>query len=352
MFLRNCWYVAAWSHELGTDTPIGRKIIGEPIMLARRPDGTPFVLEDRCSHRRAALSLGRLESCGVRCMYHGLLFDAEGKCIEVPGSTQLPPNTNVRSFPIVERDSWLWVWMGDEDKADPELIPPAFGLDDPQFVMTSSQLDYEAHYELINDNLCDLSHVDFVHETTLGHATGGGWSEEIPRMKPNARGLRFERWFVRKPTSPANPAPIDKWSTYDYYAPGIFIMENRSFPHGKAEESNFGPPTGDPFSYRVEQQAVTPIDDRHTRYLYAAGFDAKTPVVRLEEIFKVVSSAFAEDKIMIEQQQKIWDATPEERPMAFLPQDKGPAAMRRLMKRLIKEEREAVSQAADPLGVE
>jgi nitrite reductase/ring-hydroxylating ferredoxin subunit len=337
MFLRNCWYAAAWSHELNRDSPIARTVIGEPIALARRSDGTPFALEDRCPHRFAPLSLGRKEGDSLRCMYHGLLFGADGRCQHAPGPSGGAPAPAVRSFPVIERDSWLWVWMGDTAQADPALIPPAFGLDNPAWVMQSGQLDYEANYELVNDNLCDLSHLDFVHEGTLGLVTGGGWSDELPRIKPHQRSLRFERWFIGK-TIPRSPALIDRWTTYDYYAPGVFIMENRSYPHGTAARNDFKVPDEPPISYRIEQQAVTPIDERRTRYLYASGFEANIPAKLMEGMFEVVQNAFAEDRLMIEGQQRILDATPRDRRMSFLPSDKGPVAMRRLIANLIRHE--------------
>ena len=176
-FVRNLWYVAAWSHEVPRRRPrSARTLIGEPIALYRRRDGTVVALEDRCPHRHAPLSLGRIEGDDLRCMYHGLRFGSDGVCVEVPGSTRVPPRLAARSFPVVERSSWIWVWPGDPAKADPALVPEAFGLDNPDWVMRASAMDYEADYQLLNDNLCDLSHLDFVHETTLGGSTGAKWS--------------------------------------------------------------------------------------------------------------------------------------------------------------------------------
>lgn len=346
MFLRNCWYAAAWSHELNREGPIARTVIGEPIVLARRSDGTPYALEDRCPHRFAPLSQGRQDGDSLRCRYHGLLFGADGRCQHVPGPPVGAPVPAVRSFPVIEQDSWLWVWMGDVAQADAALIPPAFGLNNPAWIMQSGQLDYEANYQLVNDNLCDLSHLDFVHEGTLGFVTGGGWSDELPRLRPQQRSLRFERWFVGK-AMPNQPELVDRWCTYDYHVPGIFVMENRSYPHGTAARSGSKLPDEPPVSYRIEQQAVTPIDERRTRYLYATGFEATMPAKAMEGLFEVVQNAFAEDRLIIEGQQRIVDATPHDRRMAFLPSDKGPTAMRRLIATLIRHENEAAGQQQD-----
>jgi vanillate O-demethylase monooxygenase subunit len=111
-FIRNLWYVAAWSHELSAAAPIGRVILGEPVALYRKRDGSVVALEDRCPHRHAPLSLGRVEGDDLRCMYHGLRFGCDGVCKEMPARAQ-PPRLAVRTLPVVERWSWLWVWMGD-----------------------------------------------------------------------------------------------------------------------------------------------------------------------------------------------------------------------------------------------
>jgi phenylpropionate dioxygenase-like ring-hydroxylating dioxygenase large terminal subunit len=146
MFLRNCWYVAAWSFDLAADQLLPMSIIAEPIVLFRRGDGTPVALQDRCCHRRARLSRGRLEGDCVRCMYHGLKFDSAGRCVEIPGQDMIPPQAFVHTLPVVERGSWLWVWMGDAEKADPALIPGTVALDDPGWDLRTGQMDYKANY--------------------------------------------------------------------------------------------------------------------------------------------------------------------------------------------------------------
>jgi vanillate O-demethylase monooxygenase subunit len=347
MFLRNCWYVAAWDHELSQGTPIARTVIGEPLVLFRGADGRALAWEDRCLHRHAPLSKGRVEGDGLRCLYHGLAFDGQGRCRHAPGSGPVPGG-RVRTFPLALRSSWLWVWMGDPALADPALIPEAFGLDDASWTMRAGQIDYAANYLLINDNLCDLSHVDFVHADTLSAATGGGWSDEMPRIQQLDRGIRVERWFTARPASPTNPSLVDTWSTYDFLAPGVFVMTNKSYPHGQAEHDGLRAPSAKPMTHRIEQQAVTPIDERRTRYFFATGFEsANLPSKLIEGIFATIMAAFAEDREMIEGQQRIWDATPAGTPMTFLPQDKGPAMMRRTLERLVRREAEAAGKSLE-----
>jgi phenylpropionate dioxygenase-like ring-hydroxylating dioxygenase large terminal subunit len=97
MFLRNCWYVAAWSEEV-THAPLARTLLGLPVMLYRTEQGESVALEDRCCHRNLPLSLGFIESNNVCCGYHGLKFAPSGQCIEIPGQPQIPRMHASRAF--------------------------------------------------------------------------------------------------------------------------------------------------------------------------------------------------------------------------------------------------------------
>lgn len=348
-FIKNLWYVAAWSTELDAVKPLGRTVIGEPIALYRKADGAVVAMEDRCPHRHAPLSLGRIEGDDLKCMYHGLKFGADGVCKHVPGSTIIPPNSTARTFPVLERSSWIWVWMGDPALADPGIVPFAPGLDNPEWLMRESALDYDANYELINDNLCDLSHLDYTHETTLGLASGSKWSFDEPKVSAIDHGLLYERWFLDAPLFPGSDQRVDGWNTYRYLLPGVFLMVTSQFPAGTARAGGFGAPSGSPMFRRVEQQAVTPINETQTRYLYATGVEAaKSDPAYLDGFFAVINAAFAEDKLMIEAQQKIWARTSIDKATAFIPQDKAPAIFRRLIaKRLAVEASDPLAHAAE-----
>jgi vanillate O-demethylase monooxygenase subunit len=337
-FIRNLWYVAAWSHEL-THAPIGRVLLGEPVVLYRRGDGSPVALEDRCPHRHAPLSLGKVEGDALRCGYHGLRFNAGGECTEMPARAT-PPRLAVRTYPVVERWSWLWVWMGDVALAEPARIPAAFGLDDPRWSMRADVMDYEANWELLNDNLCDLSHLDFSHATTLGGSSGVKWADEVPRITPIEDGLRIDRWYADSRLAPGHPTRVDTLNSYRYLLPGLFLMTTAWYPLGAAARCDFGVPDEKPLSQRAEQQAVTPISEKRSRYFYATGFaaeHAKPEVV--EGAFAIVNAAFAEDKRIVEGQQRVWDLTPPSARMASTPHDAAPLAFRRLVRERIAAER-------------
>ncbi len=123
MFLKNAWYAAAWDHEVTTDKPLARTILNEPLVLFRDTSGRIAALEDRCCHRHLPLSKGKVMGDILQCGYHGLKFDTSGACVGVPGQTRVPPGSRIRSWPVLERFQFIWVWMGDADKADESLLP-------------------------------------------------------------------------------------------------------------------------------------------------------------------------------------------------------------------------------------
>src|SRR5258708_1540613 len=135
MFLRNYWSVAAYDHEIGR-RPLGRIILGEPIVFYRLEAGTPVALEDRCAHRHLPLSMGTLVGDVLQCHYHGLRYDKTGTCVRVPGQDTIPRSARVKSYPVVERYHWLWLWIGDPALADPHKIPDFHWFDDANWVAT------------------------------------------------------------------------------------------------------------------------------------------------------------------------------------------------------------------------
>ena len=177
MFLRNCWYMAGWSRDFTVGTLAGVTMLNDPIVIYRQSGGSLAALQDRCCHRFAPLSRGRVEGDDLRCMYHGLKFAPSGKCIEIPGQPKIPPQACVRAYPIVDKYSGAWIWMGDPSLADESLIPDFVGIDDPRWAMHPGRMDYNANYMLINDNLLDLSHLAFLHQKSFGAAFAGSRSE-------------------------------------------------------------------------------------------------------------------------------------------------------------------------------
>jgi phenylpropionate dioxygenase-like ring-hydroxylating dioxygenase large terminal subunit len=97
-----------------------------------------------------------------------MCFDAEGQCVRVPGQDTVPRQARVQNYPLVERHSFAWIWLGDAALADPAKIPDVHWCDHPDWAVSDGYHHFAANYQLVNDNLLDLSHESFVHES-LGY---------------------------------------------------------------------------------------------------------------------------------------------------------------------------------------
>ncbi|MFC4255107.1 Rieske 2Fe-2S domain-containing protein [Altererythrobacter xixiisoli] len=347
-YVRNAWYVAAWSEEIAPMTPFAITILDDPVTIYRGESGRLVALEDRCVHRLAPLSLGRCEGDRLRCMYHGMLYEPEGQVVEIPGQEQIPSRARVRSYPVVERHSWIWVWMGAADLADESLIPPAVGLDDPDFILGHGQLDYAAEARLINDNLLDFSHLTYVHAESFG--AGPEFAATQAKITPLDRGIRYQRWIEnsRGSSSRASPVPMDSYMCYDFLIPGVLLMTGGVFPLGTAKACDYGVPdlaeaiSGVTFT----SQAVTPLTEKTSRYFFSWGpRRGHGDEAFRDMLMGIAGKAFAEDKVMIEAQQIVIDRTldPQIMPTAH---DKGVTLFNRLVEKLAKAEQERIRVAA------
>ena len=343
-YVRNAWYVAGWSQDLGPEKLLAIRIMDQPIVIYRPGGGGLSALEDRCPHRLAPLSLGRCEGENLRCMYHGLLFDRDGTVIEIPGQELVPNHARVRSYPIVEKHSWLWVWMGDAATADPALIPPAVGFDDPDYVLGRGQLDYAAEARLVNDNLLDFSHLTYVHANSFG--AGDEWAKVRPQITPLDRGVRFERWMRAEINVRTQAAePLDRWQSYDFLVPGILLMAGGNYPLGTAARlDHAAPDLADAVSgVTFTSQAVTPTGAKSSRYFFSWGPHRRHGDDSLRDmLMEIAGRAFAEDKAMIEAQQRVIDQTPDHRIMP-ISADKGITLYNRLVGKLAAVEQRAAA---------
>ncbi|WP_375204967.1 aromatic ring-hydroxylating dioxygenase subunit alpha [Hyphococcus sp.] len=349
MYVRNAWYVASWTQDLEAGKPFAIDILGEPIVIWRNEQGVLTALEDRCVHRLAPLSLGRCEGDKIRCMYHGFLYERDGRIAEIPGQDKVPETARIKSYPVVDRHSWIWVWMGAPELADETLIPPAVGFDNPDYILGRGQLDYDAEARLINDNLCDFSHLTFVHAESFG--PGEQFAISTPTVAPLDRGVRFSRWIEASPgrkRAAGNGAPSDTWRTYDYLIPGVLVMTGGDYPVGYAKARDYAPPHIDDAIGGVTftSQAVTPMTEKTSRYFFSWGPHVRHGDEKLRDLLmNLAAKAFAEDKTIIEAQQKIIDKTdaPRVLPSAH---DRGVTMFNRLVERLAKEEQQRDASAA------
>jgi phenylpropionate dioxygenase-like ring-hydroxylating dioxygenase large terminal subunit len=161
-FIRNRWYAAALSRSID-GTPSQTRVLGDPVVLFRKQSNEVTALQDRCPHRQAPLSLGKIVGDEIQCRYHGFQFDSTGRCTKIPGEKVIPREVSVPALPVAESLGFVWVWPGDPARADPGLLPSFPWLDNPDFLSYHVAMQFEAPFALIVDNLMDLTHVHFVH---------------------------------------------------------------------------------------------------------------------------------------------------------------------------------------------
>jgi vanillate O-demethylase monooxygenase subunit len=229
MFLRNQWYVAAFDDEVGR-TLLARTLLGEDLVLYRTEAGTVVALEDRCAHRRLPLSAGRLIGDTLECGYHGLVYDTGGRCIKIPGQTH--GATAVKAYPVVERHSFIYVWIGDPEHADPATIVSFPRLSDPASGVTKVRLHIKANHLLVLDNLLDLSHIAYVHNSTIGNsAVAEQAAVKTQRLGRHVRVTR-EMDGVPAPRTYAEFGPnqgiFDRWQLSEFRPPGYYWINNGS----------------------------------------------------------------------------------------------------------------------------
>ena len=345
-FLMNCWYVAAWDHELIDGKLLARTLLEQPLVIYKGDSGRAVALDDRCCHRGAKLSNGRLEGDCVRCMYHGLKFDATGKCVQIPGQDNIPAKLGVRGYPVVERDHLIWVWMGDPAVADPASIIDIPYLRDPAWRGVPDYLHYEADYRLIVDNLSDFAHLAFVHTRSLGGSEEYAFTTKPVAVERLAHGFRVERWHMDASPPPfhrkvvRSDARLDRRNIGTMHVPGIFFLETLFSPAGSgAEKGNLQGAR----QYR-NCQFFTPETRRTTHFFwnYLHDSDLHDPNIALS-LHDSMVAGFMEDKFIIEAQQQVLDADPAFKMNAIV-SDAALAHFRRTLEKMIDAERQAARE--------
>lgn len=306
-FLREAWYMVAWPHEVSAQTPLARTVLGDDLVLFRTAAGEAVALEDRCAHRLAPLSKGRIEADGIRCMYHGVKFGAAGQCIEIPAQPQGHPNMCVRRYPLVEKDGFLWIWMGVPEKVDPTKIIDAPWAHDPRWVPSQGYLHVHAHMSLVADNLLDFGHLPFVHPNTVGAAQQADFSTQVT---PLDEGVQSDRWYIDVPASRFHqsvgrfPGNVDAWHCFRWHLPAVMSLDSGSAPTGTgAKDKPHGTREGAIEFHHIA--ALTPQDDDHTHYFWIhwRNFEVDNPDMT-DIVHRNIMAAFAEDQAMVEAQHK------------------------------------------------
>lgn len=331
MFPKNCWYVAAAAQEVGR-TILKRTIAEEAIILYRTEAGDPVAMLDMCPHRHAPLSLGRLVGDAVECGYHGITFDCSGKCIRIPGESKILERFAATTYPVTDRWGFIWIWLGSRDQADQKLLPdPWHWQTEPGWCPMDGYVHVNGHYQLLVDNLLDLSHEAFAHKNTIGNDAVAETPAKTTVRSDTIEVFRFmkncqpPKLFVRAAGFDSN---IDRHQKITFHPPCFVDIEVWATPTG----------TEDKRLIWWVLNALTPETARSTHYFWGLPRGFKQDDQELTDQLRVgIDRTFGEDKAIIEQQQLNLDRVPLEKRSVFTPADQAPTRARQMVAAMLNQ---------------
>lgn len=297
MYLHEAWYQFGWAEEVLPKQHLVRKILDETIFLWRSEGGHLAAVINRCPHRFAPFSEGHIKGESIACGYHGATFGADGRCVHNPHGPA-PASLKVRAFPVVERHRAIWIWMGAEQNANPDLIPDLSFIDETPLTETViASIPTKANYQLIIDNILDLSHIDYLHPQTLGKMMTGAKARYYQKGD-----VVYGEWIATNAETPLAYRAMVPYGNCDlhirlkYIMPGCLILENTVVPTGT--EPSFK-------DLRTTMHNMTPETQTTSHYFVSSvrRFKKEDTAVT-EQIKKALLAAFIdEDKPLLEKQQ-------------------------------------------------
>lgn len=332
-YLKNCWYIVAHDFELSGGKPLARKVCDKPMVIFRGQDGQIGMLDDRCPHRFAPLSAGEVIGNDLQCGYHGIRFDRLGRCTGIPGDLSIPKNFFADSYPVVERHGFIWAWLGDQS-ADETLLPDYAQNASAGWKGVPGYLRVEANYQLMADNLLDLTHVDYVHKTTLasGDVANTPLEVSVEGDRVMAKRIMFNINTANIYRAARNlHGKIDRWQLFEWTAPAYV----RVILGARAVGSQT--PLEDPV--HMVLNGFTPESEGVTHYFWSTARPWAIDDPKVDALYEnMIIEAFMEDKGIIEQQQKLMDLDPSRTALVNLPFDRAGLQARRILRRLLDEE--------------
>lgn len=334
--VRNGWYVAAFAQDV-TRTLLARTILNQPVVLYRKEDGTAVAVGGRCPHRHYPLGESCLKGDAIECGYHGIAFGPDGQCTKVPSQTHVPRSYHIPSYPLVEHGPWMFIWMGDADLADPALLPDLreIGAQGSGMILRPFYSEHvKGRYQLLNDNLLDLTHLAYLHSSSIGTEDNASIPEELTREPGVLRSRRHIRDAAPPPVVRTfhgeDIERIDRVVGMDFYLPGFHagigdMLVSASNPVRAGEQLNRS---------RV-YHAVTPETTTSCHYFFAMAADDEAGLDRMQDYLRPV---IAEDKFATEEIEKMLAIIGENPEELLLKSDRNAVEGRRMLQQMMDAE--------------
>ena len=321
--------------------PLGRTICNEKMVFFKGPDGQVAAVEDFCPHRGAPLSLGKVCEGKLVCGYHGLEMGCDGKTVHMPGQ-RVRGFPAIKSFAVIERYGFVWVWPGDAAKACAAQMPVFEFFDNPEWAYGGGLYHVKADYRLMIDNLMDLTHETYVHATSIGQpeidetpsqTTVEGDQVILQRHMQGIQAPPF--WQMAMSANGLNPqAQVDRWQICRFTPPshimidvGVALAGKGGF-HAAPEHK----------AYSVVVDFITPETETSHWYHWGMARQFKPSDTALtDKIREGQGKIFNEDMEMLQLQQANINQWPD-RKLLMLNIDAGGVQSRRIIDRLLAQE--------------
>lgn len=299
--LADCWYAVAASDDV-TAQPLGLRVAGRPVALARTGSGAVLALEDRCAHRAYPLSTGRVEGETLVCGLCGFAYDASGACVQVPTQPNVPSGARVDAFVVAERQGLVWLWVGRSGRAAMHRVPDLRWLADPGWATAAGQHDVAAGVLLLLESFADVTQVPVV-------------APDITPVVLQSAPPPLEVVVTETTVSLARefaPAPLPQWQ-----ADVLGVPADEAVPH--VQHGHFVSPGAwvdhwdvtlpDAREARLRfTQLVSPVDADHSRLLWRVSRDFAVGDAAVDARLAQMFAGYYDRKVAaLETQQRVLD---------------------------------------------
>lgn len=277
------WFAVIASASLAIGTPVAATLAGEPLVLWRSADGTAHVWRDRCPHRGARLSLGRIADDRLQCPYHGWQFAADASCVHWPAHPSEPPPAIARTvaYPAQEAYGLVWTCIGEPKRPLFEFAPyrqsgRRAGIDGPH--------DFDACGPRIIENFLDLAHFPFVHPGVLGEVPHTSVPDyEVITTAGGVEGHRCRFWQPKPSGLATEGAEVE----YTYRVLHPFVASLGKLPDR-------------PDAFDV-LMVTSPLEETHTR-VWKINVFAECDDTQAERFVGFSRAAMLQDRPIVESQ--------------------------------------------------